>query len=85
MPWTVILTMLTLALTSAWLVFLQGWESWQALAVVACSAFAIVAVLTGVLLLGTGRGNRTEVWREIIGTCREDIDLMLKQFGIRRK
>ncbi len=30
LPWTVILSTLVLTLTSAWLVFMSGWESWKA-------------------------------------------------------
>jgi hypothetical protein len=85
MPWTVILTTLTLALISAWLVLLQGWESWQALLVVAGFAFAVIGVLMGAILIWAGRGNRAEVWCSVKTTFWKDIDLMLKQFGIRRK
>lgn len=85
MHWIAILLALTLALISAWLVFLQGWDSWQALLAVTSSAVAILAVLMGALLIFAGRENRAEVWCAFTAAFREDLDQMLKHLRIRKR
>lgn len=83
-PWTVILTALTLALISAWLEFFLGWEPRDALIVVILFSFGIIVVLLAVLMILVGFENRAKLWLLIWRTCRNDLDLLLKYFRIRK-
>lgn len=83
-PWPVILTPLMLALISAWLVFFLGWEPWKALSVVSLASFGIIVVLLVALMVLTGSENRAELWQLVWQTCRDDIDLLLKYFRVRK-
>ena len=85
MPWPVILSTLTFALISAWLVFTRAWEPWQAFLVVTFAAAGIVIALIAALLVLAGRENRAEVWRVIRQTFRDDLDQVLKYFRIRKQ
>jgi len=85
MPWPAILATLTLALISAWLVFMRAWEPGQALLVVAFVAGGIVFALIATLMVFAGRENRAEVWRSIWQTFRDDLNQLLKYFGIRKR
>jgi len=84
MPWPVILGTLTLALISAWLVFMPGWEPEQAFLVVTFVAGGIVVALIAPLIIFAGCENRAEVWRIIWQTFRDGLDQILKYFRIRR-
>ena len=83
-PWPVILTALTLVLTSAWLVFMSGWEPWKAFFVVVCAALGIIAVLLAILMIWAGPEDRAELWHQGMKTCRDDLDLLLNYFRIRK-
>lgn len=83
-PWPVILTALTLALTSAWLVFMCGWEPWKAFSVVGLTAVAIIFALLVALIIWAGPEDRAELWRLSWQTCRDDLDLLLKYFWIKK-
>ena len=85
MPWPVVLTTLTLALVSAWLVFIRNWEAWQAMLTVAFAAFGILGVLIVAILLLSDRDGRAENWRAFKETFDDDLDQMLKFFRIRRR
>ena len=85
MPWIVILSTLTLALISAWFVFMRAWEPDQALLVVAFVAGGIVVVLIATLMVFAGRENRADVWRIIWQTFRDDLNQLLKYFRIRKR
>lgn len=85
MPWSVILTVLTLVLASAGLVFLLGWEAWHALLIVGIVATGILAILMGALLVLGGRENRAENWRVFTSTLQSDLDQVLKYFRIRKR
>ena len=84
MPWPVILGVLSLALISARLVFMQAWEPGQAFLVVAFAAVGIVVALIVTLMVFVGRENRAEVWRIIWQTFRDDLNQLLKYFRIRK-
>ena len=83
-PWTVVVTTLVLSMVSAWLVLGKHWEPWEAFAIVGLTALAIISVLLAILLIWAGPENRAELWRDCWHTCREDMDLLLKFFCIRR-
>ena len=83
-PWPVILTALTLALISAWLVFMCGWEPWKAFSAVGLTALGIIFALLAALMGFSGPENRSEIWRIFRQTLRDDIDLLLKYFRIKK-
>lgn len=85
MPWPVILTVLTLTLASAGLVFLLGWKAWHAFLMVGLTATGILAILMGALLVLGGRENRAENWRVFTSTLQSDLDQVLKYFRIRKR
>lgn len=85
MPWPVILTVLTLAISSAGLVFLLGWEIWHAFLMVGLTATGILVILIVSLLLLGGRENRIENWRVFTSTFQSDLDQVLKYFRIRKR
>ncbi|WP_041673265.1 hypothetical protein [Sulfuricella denitrificans] len=85
MPWPVILTTLTLALVSAWLVFIRNWEAWQAMLAVAFAAFGIISLLIVAIQLLSDRDGRAENWRVVKKTFDDDLDQMLKYFRIRKR
>jgi len=80
----VILTALTLTLVSAWLVFTREWEPWEAFSVVGLTALGIVFALLAALMVLSTPEDRADLWRLIWQTCRNDIDLLLKFFRIRK-
>lgn len=84
MPWAVLFTTLTLALVSAWLVFVRDWEAWQAMLTVALIASVIVGGLIIAILL-SDRGGRAENWRIVKETFNDDLDQILKYFRIRKR
>jgi hypothetical protein len=83
-PWAVVITALVLTLVSAWLVFGRGWDPWKAFSVVSLAALGIILLLLTALLIWSGPEERAGVWQQVLHTCREDIDLLLKFFRIRR-
>lgn len=85
MPWPVILTVLTLAISSAGLVFLLGWELWHAFLMVGLTATGILVILIGAVLVLGGRENRAENWHVFTSTFKNDLDQVLKYFRIRKK
>lgn len=85
MPWPVTLTILTLALASAGLVFLLGWAPWHAFLMVGIAATVILAILVSLLLILSGRENRAENWRAFTSTFQNDLDQVLKYFLIRKR
>lgn len=85
MPWPVILTVLTLVLTSAGLVFLLEWEPWHAFLMVGLTATGILVILIGALLVLGGRENRAKSWRIFTSTFQSDVDQVLKYFRIRKR
>lgn len=85
MPWPVILTVMTLVLVSAGLVFLLGWELWRAFLMVGIAATGILVILVSVLLILSGRENRAENWRIFTSTFQDDLDQVLKYFRIRKR
>lgn len=85
MPWAVILTAATLAVISAWLVFHEGWEPWQAFLVVAITAFGIIFSLLAAILVLSSPEDRAENWRIFTSTAKSDLDLMMKYFRVRKR
>ena len=83
-PWAVVLTSLVLALVSAWLVFVRDWEPWKAFFMVGLTALGIILLLLSALLIWGGPENRAGIWQQVLHTFREDFDLLLKFFRIRR-
>lgn len=78
MHWTVIATALTLALISAYLVFVQSWAAPMAFAVVGGSAFLLIAGVLTVVLVITEPRNRPQLMREVLETMRRDLDDLLR-------
>lgn len=85
MPWPVILTTLTLALISVWLVFMREWAPWTAFFVVGLVAAGIVIALLAVIMVLSDAENRIEILRAVRQTLRDDVDQVLKYFRIRRR
>lgn len=83
-PWPVILTPLTLALISAWLVLMSEWEPWKAFLVVACGALGIILLLLIALMIFSAPEDRADLKRQVWQTCRDDFDLLLKYLRIRK-
>lgn len=81
-PWTVILTILTLTFVSAWLVFIQGWSLGKAIAIVAIVAQGIIGLLFGILWLVSDREGRDDIRRSFKHTLYDDLDRILKYFRI---
>lgn len=85
MPWPVILTVLTLSLISAGLVFLLGWEALHAFLMVGLTATGILFILIGAILVLGERENRAENWRIFTSTFLDDLDQVLRYFRIRKR
>ncbi|MCL4470105.1 MAG: hypothetical protein M1547_02985 [Gammaproteobacteria bacterium] len=83
-PWAVILTVATLALVSAYLVFWEKWAPWQAVLVVGGAATGMILILL-VAILFLSPDNRSENWRVFISTLQNDLDAMLKYFRLRKR
>jgi membrane associated rhomboid family serine protease len=83
-PWPVILTTLTLVLAYAWLVFMWGWEPWKALCVVALAAFGVIFALLGAIMVFENPEERAKSWQVAMKTFRDDMDLLLKFFRLRK-
>lgn len=73
--------LLLLAIISALLVFLFGWESYEALATVALSSLAVVLLLIFVLLAISKRGTRVALIALIIATVRDDFISLWRQIS----
>lgn len=84
LPWLVIITVLTLATVSAWLVFMRDWVPSVALFVVGFSALGFIFALLTVLMILAPREDRPELWKQIWQTCWNDLDLLLKFFRIKK-
>ena len=84
MNWTVILSSLTFALVSAWLVFARAWEPWPAFLLVTIAGGGMVVSFIAALLVVAGRENRAEVWRVIRQTFQDDLNQLLKYLRIRK-
>jgi hypothetical protein len=82
--WAVIATSAILAILSAWLVFMESWDSWNALLTVGVGAIALLLLLLGVLLLFNPK-HRQEIWNVVWQTCLQDLKDMLKMLGIGRE
>lgn len=85
MPWPVILTTLTLAMISAWLVFMQDWVPWTAFLVMGLAAAGILIALLAVIMVLSGAENRIEIWHVVRNTFLDDLDQLLKYCRIRRR
>ena len=84
MRWITILTMLTLAVTSASLVFFQGMEPWQAFLIVCFTTVGILLVLFSVLWIFIEKKDRPRFLHLIKVTFWADLDPVLKYFKIRK-
>lgn len=82
MPWTAILTALTLTLTSSYLVFVDGWEIWRAYSVVGGVAIGVCLILLALLLLLSTK-DRITVWHSLVETLKRDLRELLDVFGIK--
>lgn len=76
-PWSVILTILTLTLISAWLVFIRGWEPREAFPVVGFTALGIAFALLAALMIWTPPEDRSELWQQAWQAFLNDLDLLL--------
>jgi hypothetical protein len=83
-PWPVILTTLTLVSIYAWLVTMCCWDQWKALCVVALSAFGVILALLAAIMIFENPEERAKTWQLAWNTCRDDLDLLLKFFRIRK-
>jgi hypothetical protein len=83
MHWTVILTALTLAMISAWLVLVDGWQLWKVFLMVEFIPGTILVVFTAMVYFFSE--DREETWQIFVTTAKNDWDEMLKTFWIRRK
>lgn len=72
MNWTSIAAMAALALTSASLVFIFRWGSYEALATVSVAAFAVVISAIAILIAIAKPCDRAGLLRHIIETMRKD-------------
>lgn len=84
MHWMVILTALTLALSSSFLVIVKGWELWQACLAIGCLASGIIFILLALLSLLSNE-NRETVWRSFRVTFRRDLNDLLETLGIKKR
>lgn len=84
-PWAVILSVLTLSLVSAWLVFMDNWKVGEAILAVSLAALGILSLLLGVLWLLADQEGREDLWRGFKHTFHDDLDRILKHFYIRRR
>lgn len=85
LPWAVVLTTATLASISAWLVFIEGWQPWQAFLMVAITALGIIVSLLAALLILSSPEDRAGNWQIVISTARSDLEILLKYFRIRKR
>lgn len=77
MSWTTILTMLVLAVTSAIMVMVYGWELWQAFAVV--GGGTMLAVLAILLWLSSPE-DRSDFLSVIAREMRKELKAMFAMF-----
>lgn len=84
-PWAVILSVLTLSLISAWLVFMRDWNFEEAMLTVSATAFGFLALLVGVIWFLADAEGRDEFWQGFKHTFRDDRDRILRHFKVRRR
>ena len=84
MHWTVILTVLVLTATNAFLVIIMEWPLVTASLVVAGGAFCFILVLMILLWAMTKPEERPELWQLMQRTMRQDLDDLLRWIRIRR-
>lgn len=80
MSWTTILTMLVLAVTSAILVMIYGWEPWQAFAVVSGGTMLAVLLLLAILLWFSSPQDRSDFLWVVAREMRKELKAMLATF-----
>jgi MFS superfamily sulfate permease-like transporter len=73
MSWTTILTMGVLAVTSAVLVMVHGWEPWQAFAAMSGGTMLAVLVLLAIQLWFSSPQDRSDFLSEIAGEMRKEL------------
>lgn len=71
MPWPVILSALSLAAFSAWLVFTQGWQPWLAFLVMGFGAMLLILALMLIVLLFSN--ERREIWNAFTTSARPEM------------
>lgn len=84
-PWAVILSVLTLSLISAWLVFMRDWNFEEAMLTVSLIAFGILALLMGMVWLLADAEGRVDLWQGFKHTFRDDRDRILRHFKAGRR
>lgn len=78
MPWPVILSALSLALLSAWMVVAQGWQPWLAFLVAGFGTMLLILALMMIVLLFSN--ERREIWNAFAMTVRNELNQSLKSF-----
>lgn len=84
-PWAVILNILVLSLSSAWLVFVHDWNVWEAMFTVLLVDLGILGLLMAVIWIYADPEGRDDFWNSAKHIFHEDYDRTLKYFRIRRR
>lgn len=84
MHWTVILSALAAATTSAYLVFAHGWDATLAFSTVGVGGMVAVVGLLAVVMLLAGPVERPKILRYMRATMCRDFDDALRWFRIKR-
>lgn len=80
MSWMTILTMLVLAVTSAMLVMIYGWEPWQAFAVVSGGTIFVSLLLLAALTWSSPPSDRAGLWQVITTEMRKELKALFALF-----
>jgi hypothetical protein len=84
MHWAAILSALTLALSSSFLVIVKGWTLWDATLLVGGLAIGIIFVLL-ILLLLLFKNDREALWLGITSAFRSDLNGLFGILGIKKR
>lgn len=84
MHWTVILSALTAAVASAYLVFVRQWSAASAFLTVCLGGILALAGVVGVVMLLARPGERPEMLRQISTTMRRDFADVLSWLRFRK-
>lgn len=85
MHWADILIVLVMTLSTALLVFFEGWDVWQAAGVVVLGNFAIIGFLVGLMFANTKPEEYGELCRDLKKLTLSTLDKALKDLRLRKR
>ena len=85
MHWADILIVLVMTSGTAWLVFFEGWDIWQAAGVALLVNFAIMSFLVGLMFANTKPSEYGALCRDLKKLTLSTLDKALKDLRLRRR